>query len=299
MSTRRRVGNRLRAWWKRFGYWTAVTLRRRSADPIYTDHNWLVAPKSLVDEKVCLLVTWCPGSQLSEHAQLLGRSWSANGFRVVVIVVSNKVGDFDTHQDLSSFEGVMVRENNGYDFGAWATAIRSIPEVKHARSLVLTNDSVFGPLSNFSNFLERMAAHPADLVGAIGSRQSRPHIQSFLLMFKPAALKHPAFDRFWNKVRNGDREWAIRNYELPLQQHFLAAGLSAEAIFSAPAYLPENTNPSLTIWRELVEEGFPFVKVQLLRDNPARADLTNWQGFLSGHGYDPAVIERHLGVRAH
>ncbi|WP_342659362.1 rhamnan synthesis F family protein (plasmid) [Sphingomonas sp. NY01] len=211
-----------------------------------------------------------------------------------MIVAINNIAKFDRDQDLSFCSGVLVRENKGYDFAAWATAIRLIPDINRVGVLVMANDSVFGPLSGFTNFLGRMIESPADLVGAIGSRQNRPHTQSFLLMFKPKALLSSAFGQFWHGIRNGDREWAIVNYELKLKKHFMDHGLSVEEIFTTPSYLSNNTNPSLLLWKELVEQGFPFVKVQLLRDNPLQEDLTGWQEFLDRHEYDPKIVERYI-----
>jgi hypothetical protein len=72
-----------------------------------------------------------------------------------------------------------------------------------------------------------------------------------------------------------------------------AGGLAVEALFPAAG----DGNPTLTRWRELIGAGFPFIKVQLLRENPAHADIDGWQEIVRAGGLDPALIEEHLASR--
>lgn len=285
---------RLNLWRRHAIDW--LQAQRPVADPLAAPHRWLLEPPDVAGRDVCLLVTWNRDPCLSEHATVLARAWAAQGVAVILIVASDDIDGFDTGQDLSFCTGILLRANIGYDFAAWSAAIRLIPDVTQARLLVLANDSVFGPLDGFTAFLDRARADAADVVGTIGSRENRPHVQSFLLFFKPAALRHPVFRRFWNRVRSGDRAWAIRRYEERLQQRFTAAGLSVGALYPPAANLPDRINPGLTIWRELVEDGFPFVKIQLLRDNPAGTDIADWPAFLAVRGYDPAIVQRYLAA---
>jgi hypothetical protein len=98
------------------------------------------------------------------------------------------------------------------------------------------------------------------------------------------------FWRFWGKVRAGGRIIAIYRYEHGIFERSVEAGLRCVALFPSS----DRRNPTLTRWRSLIEEGFPYVKVGLLRDNPFGADLSDWQDVLRKHGYDPAIAARHL-----
>ncbi|WP_297369998.1 rhamnan synthesis F family protein [Acidocella sp.] len=54
-------------------------------------------------------------------------------------------------------------------------------------------------------------------------------------------------------------------------------------------------NPTAELWRQLLLTGFPFLKRELLRDNPTRVeDLYEWQEVVRGVGGDPAPILRDL-----
>lgn len=271
-----------------------IKARRRATDPLRTWRRWLRRPGSLRGRAVCVLMTWGSGPELSEHTRILAQGWAAAGFAVVLVVARDDPATFDTTQDFDCWEGVLLRANCGYDFGAWASAIRDLPELVDADLLAIANDSVLGPFDGFAAMIDRTRAHPAALVGAVRSHELYPHLQSFLLFFKPAALRAPVFARFWRQVRNGDRDWAIRRYELRLERTFRRAGVSVGALF--PATEAPATNPTLGGWRALLAEGFPFVKLQLLRDAPEGVDIAGWEAALAARGYDPAVAHRYLAA---
>ena len=45
-------------------------------------------------------------------------------------------------------------------------------------------------------------------------------------------------------------------------------------------------NPTAELWRQMMEVRFPFIKRELLRDNPARViDLVDWRDVARAH-YD-------------
>ena len=71
-----------------------------------------------------------------------------------------------------------------------------------------------------------------------------------------------------------------------------AGGLEVDALFRQDA--TDRSNPTLTKWRALIDAGFPFIKVVLLRENPFDADLNGWESVLERHGYDPEIVHACL-----
>ncbi len=270
--------------------------RRRDTDPLRTWRKWLRRPGNLDGRDVCVLMSWGRDPLVSEHALILARGWAAAGFAVVLVVARDDPATFDIEQDLSFCEAVLLRANSGYDFGAWAAAIRDLPELTNVGLLAIANDSVLGPLNGFVTMINEVRRHPAALVGAVRSLEQGSHLQSFMLFFKPAALRHPAFTRFWRTVRDGDRDWAIRRYELRLERWFACSGITTAALFPRAEGAPPLTNPTLVNWRALLADGFPFIKLQLLRDVPDGVDINGWEAALTRAGYDPAVAHRYLSV---
>jgi lipopolysaccharide biosynthesis protein len=190
-------------------------------------------------------------------------------------------------------DGLLVRRNIGYDFGSWRAGLTASPQIARASLLALANDSVYGPLDGFDAMLARVDASQADIVGVIESFERLHHLQSFLVFYKPAALHAPAFRQFWKIVSIGGREDVIVQRELRFLFDMLLANIKVDVLF--PSERGSTLNPTLCRWRELLDAGFPFIKVQLLRENPKGADIDGWEIELTKRGYDPAAVVLHLG----
>ena len=256
--------------------------------------RWLRKPVICDQDRYCFFVTYAPSGTVPNHSLFHARSWSEQGFKVLVIVVVDDLHGYVAGPDLDFADAVCVRLNRGYDFGAWAAAIARTPDIARLRLLALVNDSVYGPFRKFPAMLQRVERGDADVVGATESHQITYHLQSYMLFFRQAALRNPAFLKFWRGLKTGGREFVIRNYELKLTALMRQAGLRTEALFPITN---EDCNPTLRYWRELVQSGFPFIKAQLLRDNPTGVDLSGWETIVSAEGFDPLVIHTHLGDR--
>ena len=77
----------------------------------------------------------------------------------------------------------------------------------------------------------------------------------------------------------------IIHYEVPLSRHFRNLDLKVEALF------PSSTRGNETIerWRELIQRGFPFVKVAALGSSGE-----DWRSVLRAAGYDPKIAEQSV-----
>jgi lipopolysaccharide biosynthesis protein len=142
-----------------------------------------------------------------------------------------------------------------------------------------------------------MRRSSADLVGLTESLEIRHHFQSYFLLMQPSALAHPGMRAFWDGVRILDDKLAVvKEYETGLKQFAEERGMTTEAMFPlARNGLSPRRNPTMHDWRDLVERGFPFVKVSLLRDNPLLIDLRGWRDLLASHGARLDAIDLHLG----
>jgi lipopolysaccharide biosynthesis protein len=248
--------------------------------------RWLRRPAIADGDKICIFVAYAPTESLSGHAAYHAQAWASAGFKVIVVL---NVEDFHGKpaKEIPFAAGVLVRENRGYDFGAWASALHQLPAIRSASIVALTNDSMYGPFDTFEGMLERVRRIDADVIGATESQQlGWRHFQSYLLFFKPRALTSEVFWRFWANVRAGGRLLAVNRYELGMLRAMERGGLRCVALYPKSGV----RNPTLTRWRSLVEDGLPYVKVALLRDNHWDADLTGWRNVLSEHGYDPALV---------
>ena len=197
---------------------------------------------------------------------------------------------------------ILVRRNIGYDFGAWREAIERLTLPRpQTEMLVLANDSVYGPLHPLQETFDRIRFNEAPVWGLTESWQIGYHLQSYFLAFDNRVLCSPAWRRFWAGVRPApSKHWLIRHYEVGLTQAMTRAGFPCKAIwphellarnrnddpasawsrrtnrFGRAARRP--LNPTSDLWRPLLQCGFPFIKRELLRDNPTEVpDIADWQ----------------------
>ena len=194
--------------------------------------------------------------------------------------------------------GVLTRANAGHDFSAWRAAMLrwNLPRAD-TRTLLLANDSTHGPLAPLGPTLAAMDFSRADVWALTDSAQRGPHLQSYFVLAGPAALRHPAWARFWAGVRPvRSREWAIVGGELRFSRAMAAGGLRLAAVWPHDVVLarfladpaasgPERAqrarveakvaagdpvNASIDLWRALLRLGCPLVKRDLTGRNRGR-----------------------------
>jgi rhamnosyltransferase len=226
---------------------------------------------------------------------------------------------------------VVVRENVGYDFLSWRVGLERIATPEIYDEIVICNDSVYGPVQNLSPIFSAMRRAPCEVWGMSENLQFAPHLQSYFLVFKKDAILSPFFEDFWRSVSpQASKQEVIFKYELGLSRRAREDGLRllpafrprplrvlaraslARAVDRVPAarrLLPRwsygggysqraltlAVNHTHLMWDDLLAQGFPFVKIELLRKNPHGVSLERVASRLRATGgYDFGLIERHL-----
>lgn len=225
------------------------------------------------------------------------------GFSIVVVSNSGALQPLAMARLQTVCAAVLVRRNVGYDFCAWREALErfGLPRAD-TNLLLLANDSVYGPLNSLTPLLGRIASDGAGVWGLTDSEQIKFHLQSYFLAVGAAALHSDAWRRFWRGVRPvPSKHLMIRRYEVGLTQRLMRAGLRCQALWPvATMRLPDRAsttvNPTHDLWRQLLAAGFPFIKRELVRDNPARIpDAAEWRQVIGAmDGAEIAEIEQDL-----
>ena len=252
-------------------------------------------------------------AQLDEYRSL--------GFQTLVVDTSPTLSaqrEADWHRSATDW---LPRANVGYDFVSYRTGLETLVARRGVAidrlSLILANDSCFGPFIPLRGVLESFDALPSDrrrLFGITENHEIRRHLQSYWLYMRPDVTPLVlAFLRAMPVPK--DRAEAIAFGELALSDHLLAQGCELHAYLSAHAVLerfarfrgyllslaefgvrrlmkrPKYSrradtaclkhllgradaplvNPTLDFGIHLLRAGrTPFVKKELLRDNPHR-----------------------------
>lgn len=255
------------------------------------------------DADAAILVTHAPAGRLKPHILPYMEQLVGTGLAVVLVVIVDRPLEL-RDAEMAAATGIVVRENAGYDFGAWAAAFQLFPMLYGAALLVMTNDSVVPTADReiFGAMMARVRDCPADVVALTASHEYGWHVQSYFLALNPKALGSWGFQHFIRDLRLiDDKDEVIRTYEVPFAAKMQAAGLTVQSLY-AGAF---SANPTFFSWRELIEQGFPFIKILMLRDDFADAtdqhDMldevrSQWPEVLSKAGFDVELV--HAVLRA-
>ncbi|WP_299893069.1 methyltransferase domain-containing protein [uncultured Ruegeria sp.] len=262
-------------------------------------------PGDLKDEKVCVFAIYSPSGSLTDATAQYINLLSEQGFKVIACIAVKNTEDALTVSNLSKAAGIVVRENGGMDFSAWSRALKLIPECWDAERLVVTNDSVFALPGPFEGFINRLLTSTADYVALTDSYQIQYHTQSYFFMLQGAGLTNPASQEFWSRLKMYDRKTdVIKKYEMKILDIMGDFGLSHEILFPLADLFPgeqadelEKINVSHHYWEHLINSGFPFVKIELLRDNPMKLSLLHWKSVLRKSGMDIDLVFDHIAQR--
>jgi tetratricopeptide (TPR) repeat protein len=243
--------------------------------------------------EMALFVTHSPHGRLKPHVCYYLESLKRQNISTILIVNADRPCESVVIKFGSMIDGVFVRQNEGYDFAAWADILRLHPELFDAEILYLLNDSVIGPTNDiaFRNILNRLRNSPADVVGLTENFDRAWHIQSYFLALKHRALSSAELHKFINGIVSyKDIDDVINECEVRFASTLKAAGLNCEPMFAAT----DVRDPTIYHWKRLVQSGFPFVKVKTIRGVFAGVDISDWRQLLALQGYDVSIAERTL-----
>ncbi|VTU21374.1 Demethylmacrocin O-methyltransferase [Variovorax sp. PBS-H4] len=269
----------------------AAFAARQGISVLRSEIHCVMPPK--LGKENALFVAHSPDGSLKPHVTHYLESLKKSDIAVTLIVAAD--APFEALPNLTSIvSGLFVRRNEGYDFAAWAHVLRLRPDLLDSDILYLLNDSLIGPFNqaDFDLMLSRVRRSAADLVGATENHERTGwHLQSFFLALKKKALASVVFQSFINDVTVlQDKDDIINQFELQFAPKLRVAGLSCEALFPAEGL----SNPTIYKWRKLIDDGFPFVKVMVLRDTFEGVDVSGWPEVLRTRGFDPAIAVQTL-----
>ena len=224
---------------------------------------------------------------------------------VIHIALSGMTRLHDEDAALFAALGIVAhpRRNGGHDFGAWQFLMEK-GCVDAADLVLLANDSVFGPLAPLAPIVGSMQDRPVDVWGMVESRESAWHLQSWFLCLSADALASPAIRRVMRQpFHSMQRDEIVLHGELGLGAAIRAEGLRWDARWRQPTRRLRRLvpgNPMHLDFLSVIRTGrVPFLKADLLRDNPARIGwVGQWRKLLNNYpDFPPALIEQALALR--
>ncbi|GBQ30533.1 hypothetical protein HLH34_15695 [Gluconacetobacter azotocaptans] len=223
---------------------------------------------------VCLFAQYDPAGRLAPHVRHYLTELAACGMTIHLALSGTATTDAETAR-FCARHGIAAhpRPNDGLDFGAWQDLLAA-GCAEGADRIVLANDSVFGPLRPLAPILRAMMDRPADVWGLVESHSVAWHLQSWFLCFTAQALDHPAIRRVLAQpFALMSKPEIVLHGEVGLGLAIRSVGLRAVAAWpdrrtGLRRLVP--TNPMHADWLSVARsDKVPFIKVELLRDNPS------------------------------
>ena len=253
-----------------FGMQAGVSLRR--AEPLKWGEQVESAFLRVVKcsdpvERVVLLITHSRDGTIKPHVHYYASQLVSAGSSVFLIIASDYgcVAVPEALHDICS--NIVVRQNIGYDFAAWAHVMKAFSWIYDCTEIILTNDSIIGPLGvTGSDLMDVIRSESADIVGLIEGHEHAEHLQSFFLLVGGQAIKSKCFKDFWlGVVNHTDKSKVIRDYEITFTQRMSAQGLKMACVYRKAGV----NNATIFKWEQLLEEEFPFLKFEVVRNADA------------------------------
>ncbi len=246
----------------------------------------------------------------------------------LIFVSTVKLDDIEIKKLKKYCDTVIIRENVGYDFMSYKVGLSSF-DYKKYDEVLLCNDSVYGPLYPMQTLFDSMQANECDFWGITDNTVMGYHIQSYFIVLKNSVLLSTHFSSFWKLLTVLDeKDEIIKRYEIGFSQVLINAGFNSAisakfqpsisnkfSIFIrklTPKKIIKKIkslllgkekmthigkiNTSHYFWKELlISEQVPFIKIELLRDNPMQVNIKNYKNVIQQvSSYDTALIENHL-----
>ena len=224
-------------------------------------------------------------------------------FELIVFVSTSDLNREQVLRTSLLADRVILRPNIGYDFFSWRAGFRALPVSVTYDTVVFANDSCYGPCCDLKPFFSHVELMNVDLWGASLNEQFRRHVQSYFMGFGRKLMQSGFARDFWSSLRlAADKQDLILTNEVGLSSKVEEAGFrigalvdyrrkgrrlqqsvlrdnhsaadSSNASLARQHILAENyPNPVQLYAVESLRRGLPFVKVELVRDNPLNANL--------------------------
>ena len=260
---------------------------------------------------LCVLVHFDRDNLIDDYVVYYLRALDKLGCETVFVSTAEGLNETEIRKILPLCTRFVVKQNIGYDFASWRTGLEVVGDLSGYERVIIANDSVYGPLQDLRGIVAEMRSRNVSFWGITDSLRYGRHLQSYFLVFEKAALQSEVFRKFWLRLPDYRHKHVVINRcEIGLSRRLAAVGLNFEAYIPFEAMQEQlrggepgitatlvgnRQNPTHKAWRTLMNKGCPFLKIQLLRDNPLDVDVDGWEAVLGEvSGYDLNLIQNHL-----
>jgi len=284
----------------------------REFRPNEPPENYLIKFREEIGQltDVCLFSSYSFRGVVEDYVYYYLKELRNAGFSVAFISTS-KLKDLCVEK-LKEFAFLIIeRENKCPDFGSWKIALSLLSWGERFNSILLANDSVFGPFYDLGTIISSMKKK-YDVWGMTDSYEIDYHLQSYFLYVNKNVVLSATWQSFWKKVDLSlPKQAVIDQYEAGLSRILIGANFKIGAYVSIDIVSKNSndgsklTNTSLRFWKMLIEEfDFPFFKREAIIKKDIHKvywqrglyiNVGNWKKLISEKtNYPVALIESFI-----
>lgn len=229
----------------------------------------IISPsQNLAHQEICFFVSYAPTPLIKPHVEKHIKALQESGIGVVLVINTDDIaGEFSIPATLTQLCGLYIRENKGFDFGAWSQIYKILHEKIDVNYLYLINDSIVGPLSEvfFEEMLKKIHTSNADFIGLTSNENPYLHLQSFFLVLRKNILTNEIFRSFFKSLwQLPTKEMVIDFYEVRITCLLQLLGYKIETLFPTDDLTMVKTDAVIHNLDALLERGFPYIKTSVL-----------------------------------
>jgi len=213
-----------------------------------------------------LYASYQTGESLPGYVRYALEGLCQTGFSVVYLTNERDL-DASSHAFLDSHHiELFFTINHGYDFGMWSRYIAYTAKFRREEweRLVLVNDSVIYFQNRFVNLFREAEENSADVVSLTSNEEKAPHLQSFFLYLKSAAIT-PFCNRLLSEPEGIDFYDTVERFEVGTSVALQEKGFKLESLI-------RTQKPILFSYPELIAQKHGFVKRKFLQKRWTRGE---------------------------
>lgn len=185
----------------------------------------------------------------------------------IYVVVNGQLSENSYAKLLKVSDSVFIRDNIGFDAGAYKYVLLNHCNVDEWDEIVLFNSTFYGPFVSWNIVFEYMREKADFWALEMDNKYGYPHLGAYFVVFGKGIIENNCFLKFWEDMlipQNYSEDFEV--FEKPFWEFFTRRGFIGASYFQSRDGVSIGNRPILRTYscKELIEKyKFPILKYKL------------------------------------
>ena len=211
-----------------------INAQKKALKDYVSDIKEVISGDPLNSDVFCIFIYYEPQDLVSRSVQRALSELREQNVNVI-LAVNHNLTDAQLAYFKANCYAVILRGNQGFDFGGYKDVIRYMKERRVEPSrLIIMNDSLFFGSAGLREMISRLLG-PEDVISSYEnwSGAEHHHLQSFCISLSDYVYRSQSFEKFWRDyIPINNRIFAIEQGEKKLSAALLAYARTTHVVFS-------------------------------------------------------------------